>query len=180
MKYRQSNLSNRTILFSTKSIFDQKIGDVTSKTSNINSGHDQTETGVEINFSNNLPVGQVISSVYLPEGILTCPKKKGTISFEALYLWKKICKMYLLIKTLNFYSTCILFCRGGVEDTRLEAKAKNTKKSLAKAKDRQPFRGQTLSRPRTGMLEAKDQGHSRKCSQKKKVFKKVFRVISIL
>ena len=88
--------------------------------------------------------------------------------------------MYLLIKTLNFYSTCILFCRGGVEDTRLEAKAKNTKKSLAK--DRQPFRGQTLSRPRTGMLEAKakDQGHSRKCSQKKKVFKKVFRVISIL
>ena len=31
----------------------------------------------------------------------------------------------------------------------------------------QPFRGQTLSRPRTGMLEANDQGHSRKCSQKK-------------
>ena len=26
----------------------------------------------------------------------------------------------------------------------------------------QPFRGQTLSRPRTGMLEAKDQGHKRK------------------
>ena len=32
----------------------------------------------------------------------------------------------------------------------------------------QPFRGQTLSRPRTGMLKAKDQGHSRKCSPKKK------------
>ena len=34
----------------------------------------------------------------------------------------------------------------------------------------QPFRGQTLSRPRTGMLEAKakDQGHKRKCSPKKK------------
>ena len=33
----------------------------------------------------------------------------------------------------------------------------------------QPFRGQTLSRPKTGMLEAKakDQRHSRKCSQKK-------------
>ena len=34
----------------------------------------------------------------------------------------------------------------------------------------QPFRGQTLSRPRTGMLEAKanakDQGHKRKCSPK--------------
>ena len=54
--------------------------------------------------------------------------------------------------------------RGGVEDTRLEAKAKDTKKI------RQPFRGQTLSRPKTGMLEAKakDQGHRRKCSQKKK------------
>ena len=55
------------------------------------------------------------------------------------------------------------------------------KKSEAKAKDSlsedrhsrgqgQPFRGQTLSRPRTGMLEAKakDQEHKRKCSPKKK------------
>ena len=32
----------------------------------------------------------------------------------------------------------------------------------------QPFRKQTLSRPRTGMLEAKDQGHKRKCSPNKK------------
>ena len=32
----------------------------------------------------------------------------------------------------------------------------------------QPFRGQTLSRPRTGLLEAKDQGHKHKCSPKKK------------
>ena len=31
----------------------------------------------------------------------------------------------------------------------------------------QPFRGKTLSKPRTGMLEAKDQGHKRKCSPKK-------------
>ena len=52
--------------------------------------------------------------------------------------------------------------RGGVEDTRLEAK--DTKKIRGQG---QPFRGQTLSRPRTGMLEAKDQEHSRKCSQKK-------------
>ena len=42
----------------------------------------------------------------------------------------------------------------------------------------QPFRGQTLSRPRTGMLEAKDQGHKRKCSPKKKVFAKIFQAIS--
>ena len=61
----------------------------------------------------------------------------------------------------------------------------------------QPFRKQTLSRPRTGMLEAKakDQGHKRKCSpkkkkkglhknflgdlqKKKKVFTKIFQAIS--
>ena len=60
--------------------------------------------------------------------------------------------------------------RGRVEDIRLEAKAKDTKKIRGQG---QPFRGQTLSRPRTGMLEAKDQGDSLKCF-KKKVFKKVF------
>ena len=56
--------------------------------------------------------------------------------------------------------------RGGVEDTRLEAKAKDTKKIQGQG---QPFRGQTLSRPRTEMLEAKakDQGHKRECSPKK-------------
>ena len=59
--------------------------------------------------------------------------------------------------------------RGGVEDTGLEAKAKDTKKIRGQGQG-QPFRGQTLSRPRTGMLEAKakDQGHKRKCSPKKK------------
>ena len=67
--------------------------------------------------------------------------------------------------------------RGEVEDTRLEAKAEDTKKIRGQGQG-QPFRGQTLSRPRTGMLEAKakDQGHSRKCS-KKKFFKKVFQAI---
>ena len=90
----------------------------------------------------------------------------------------------------------VLVTRGGVEDTRLEAKAKDTKKIRGQG---QPFRGQTLSRPRTGMLEAKakDQGHKRKCSpkkkkkkgrrkhfsgdlqkKKKKVFTKIFHVIS--
>ena len=60
--------------------------------------------------------------------------------------------------------------RGGVEDTRLEAKAKakDTKKIRGLGQG-QPFRGQTLSRPRTGMLEAKDQGHKAQVlSQKKK------------
>ena len=75
---------------------------------------------------------------------------------------------------------CDVAARGGVEDTRLEAKAKakDTKKIRGQG---QPFRGQTLSRPRTGMLEAKakDQGHKRKCSPKrKKVFTKIFQAIS--
>ena len=78
--------------------------------------------------------------------------------------------------SLPFYYR-LLIIRGGVEDTRLEAK--DTKKIRGQGQG-QPFRGQTLSRPRTGMLEAKDQGHSRKCSPKKKVFKKVFQAISNL
>ena len=66
--------------------------------------------------------------------------------------------------------------RGGVEDTRLEAKAKDTKKIRGQGQG-QPFRGQTLSRPRTGMLEAKakDQGHKAKCSQKKRSSQKFFK-----
>ena len=42
--------------------------------------------------------------------------------------------------------------RGGVEDTKLEAKAKDTKKPETKAKN-SPCEGQIFSR--TGMLEAK-------------------------
>ena len=61
--------------------------------------------------------------------------------------------------------------RGGVEDTRLEAKAKakDTKKIRGQGQG-QPFRGQTLSRPRTRMLEAKakDQGHKAQVLSKKK------------
>ena len=69
---------------------------------------------------------------------------------------------------------CIYFAvSSGVEDTRLEAKAKakDTKKIRGQGQG-QPFQGQTLSRPRTGMLEAKakDQGHNRKCSPKSQNF----------
>ena len=71
----------------------------------------------------------------------------------------------------------VLVTRSKVEDTKLEAKAKDTKKIRGQGQG-QPFRGQTLSRPRTGMLEAKDQGHKRKCSPKKKVFTKTFQAIS--
>ena len=55
-------------------------------------------------------------------------------------------------------STQVLAVRGGVEDTRLEAK--ETKKS--EAKDR-PSRGQ---------------GHRRKCSPEKKVFKNFLQAVS--
>ena len=55
--------------------------------------------------------------------------------------------------------------RGRVEDARIEAK--DTKKIRGQG---QPFRGQALSRPRTGTLEAKakEQGHKCKCSPRKK------------
>ena len=78
----------------------------------------------------------------------------------------------------------VIGTRGGVEDTRLEAKAKakDTKKIRGQGQGQgQPFRGQTLSRPRTGMLEAKakDQGHKAQVlSKKKKVFTKIFQAFS--
>ena len=58
----------------------------------------------------------------------------------------------------------IVINRGGVEDTRLEAKAKDTKKIRGQG---QPFRGQTLSRPRTGMLEAMTKDTAASVLQKK-------------
>ena len=63
--------------------------------------------------------------------------------------------------------------RGGVEDTRLEAKAKakDTKKIRGEGQG-QPFRGQTFSRPRPS---TKDTAQS---VLQKKVFKKVFQAIS--
>ena len=92
-----------------------------------------------------------------------------------------------------FRPTSRLFSRGGVEDARLEAK--DTKKIRGQGQG-QPFGGQTLSRPRTRMLEAKDQGHAlqkkkkglhknfsgdlqkKKKKKKKKVFTKIFQEIS--
>ena len=74
-----------------------------------------------------------------------------------------------------------MIIRGGVEDTRLEAKvkAKDTKKIRGQGQG-QPFRGQTLSRPRTGMLEAKakDQGHKAQVLSKKKKKKGLHKIFS--
>ena len=61
----------------------------------------------------------------------------------------------------NTRSVCILVS-GGVEDTRIEAKDTNKIQGQG-----QPFRGQTLSRPRTRMLEAKAKDTSASTLQKK-------------
>ena len=81
----------------------------------------------------------------------------------------RLCQMHgdCAANHIRYNRNDVINCRGGVEDTRLEAKAKDTKKIRGQGQG-QPFRGQTLSRPRTGMLEAKDQAHKRKCSPKKK------------
>ena len=90
--------------------------------------------------------------------VTKCVKKKKTDQKKKLHK-RHTCS----------HSFVIILHRGGVEDTRLEAKAKDTKKIRGQGQG-QPFRGQNLSRPRTGMLEAKakDQGHRRKHSSKKK------------
>ena len=63
--------------------------------------------------------------------------------------------------------------RGEVEDTRLDAKS--TKKIQGQG---QLLRGQTLSRPSTGMLEAKDTRALKKNNNNNEVFKNVSQVIS--
>ena len=79
--------------------------------------------------------------------------------------------MFSVNRLLEVWNFTVIVIRGGVEDTRLEAKAKakDTKKIRGQGQG-QPFRGQTLSRPRTGMLEAKakDQGHKAQVLSKKK------------
>ena len=62
-------------------------------------------------------------------------------------------------------------------ESRTQGSRPRIQKKIRDQGQGQPFRGQTLSRPRTGMLEAKakDQGHKRKCSQKKRSSQKFFR-----
>ena len=70
-------------------------------------------------------------------------------------------KFYYLVSFIQ--SSAEKTTRGGVEDTRLEAK--DTKNIQGQG---QPFRGQTLSRPRTGMLEAKPKDTGASVLQKKR------------
>ena len=44
-------------------------------------------SGIEINFFDNLHVGQMLSNVYLPKKISTCPKKK--VLYVLRLTWKK-------------------------------------------------------------------------------------------
>ena len=73
-------------------------------------------------------------------------------------------------ETLSFSKKGVT-TRGGVEDTRLEAKANDTKKIQGQG---QPFQGQNLLRPRTGMLETKAKDTGASVLQKKKRSSKFF------
>ena len=60
-----------------------------------------------------------------------------------------------------------------------EAKTKDSKKQKIRGQGQGPtFPKHTHYRPRTGMLEAKAQGHKCKSSPKKKVLRKNFQAIS--
>ena len=97
-------------------------------------------------------------------------------SYTVYFIWsnRTQCHHQLAISTI-FLLASKLCClgtttiRGGVEDTRLEAKAKDTKKKT-RPRPRTAFQ-------RTDTLEAKDrnargqgQGHKRKCSPKSEKF----------
>ena len=102
---------------------------------------------------------------------------------------------YAYCAIVSILCHCAIISRGGVEDTRLEAKAKDTKKSEAKAKDslsedrHSRGQGQECSRPRPRTKETsasalqKKKGLHKNFSgdpppPKKKVFSKNFQAIS--
>ena len=84
------------------------------------------------------------------------------------------CRKYIGLFVILFM--CVIV-RGGVEDTRLEAKAKDTKKIEAKdslSEDRHSRgQGQECSRPRPRTKDTRA-----RALQKKKVFPKIFQAIS--
>ena len=94
----------------------------------------------------------------------TCYISFRFANFIAFFQFK--CCAWFIFLCLDV-CTKMQYSRGGDKDTRLEAKTKATKKFRGQG---QPFRGQMLSRPRTGMLEAKakDRGHNAEAISKKK------------
>ena len=82
-------------------------------------------------------------------------------------------EIFWLQITFRFWDrTCRPIYQGQIEDTKLEAKANNTKTN-PRPSQKPTFRGQSLSRPRTGMLKAKAKDKTRKCSQKKRSSRKI-------
>ena len=104
-------------------------------------------------------------------------KKKIFTNIPASAYKKKEHKLVQRICRLSADFSKTFFIRGGVEDTRLEAKAKDTKKIRDQGQG-QPFRGQTLSWPRTGMLEAKAKDTAASVLKKKRSSKKFFRQLA--
>ena len=103
-------------------------------------------------------------------------RAKNTVQMQSDFLSTCVkITVYTLFPSSKRRLLCKKLCsilRGGVEDTRLEAKAKDTKNIQSQG---QPFQRQTLSRPRP---RTKDTAAS--VFQKKKVFKKAFQGISNL
>ena len=71
---------------------------------------------------------------------------------------------YSVHANLSKYTTTVPEVESRTQGSRPRPR---TQKKTRGQGQQQPFRGQTLSRPSIGMLEAKDQGHKRKCSPKK-------------
>ena len=120
--------------------------------------------------------------IIYPENL--CFRRKGSIpNIKKLYLITRnhfgaLRTVLTIYTSITLKISMFMIIRGGIEDTRLEAKAKNTKKIRGQGQG-QPFRGQTLSRPRTGMLVAKDTSASALQNKKKKrssqnFFQKIF------
>ena len=98
-------------------------------------------------------------------GIASNKQKVTRVVPQGLILGPTLFSSY--VNDLSKFTEFSVRLKGGVEDARLEAKAKDTKKIRSQGQG-QPFRGQTLSRPRTGMLEAKDRnarGQGQECSR---------------
>ena len=122
----------------------------------------------------------------LPKNLLYPPTQKSVLTLESSSSRRNsIFADYIIItdtafcnrqwlanpqKFMSLFNSRKVPIRGGVEHTRLEAK--DTKKIRGQG---QPFRGQNLSRPRTGVRNARGQGRRRRCSPKKrKTSSKIF------
>ena len=122
------------------------------------------------------------SSCSLLENFLLLPAYKGKSS-SYVHLFLKLCyltRIKLQFQKLNSYCRAYslrLPSRASEVESRTQGSRPRPRPRTQKIRGQgQPFRGQTLSRPRSGMLEAKvrDQGHRRKRSPKKKGLQKFF------